>query len=55
VPDILLSGHHANVETWRRQQALKRTLEQRPDLLERAALSEQDRAYLRSLEENNQS
>lgn len=34
VPEILLSGHHANVEKWRREQSLKRTLEWRPDLLE---------------------
>ena len=54
VPDILLSGHHANVETWRRQQALKRTLERRPDLLAKADLSEADRAYLESLGENKQ-
>ena len=49
VPDILLSGHHAEVERWRRRQALRRTLERRPDLLEKAELSAEDRAYLASL------
>ncbi len=33
VPDILLSGHHKNIDTWRREQSIKRTLERRPDLL----------------------
>jgi len=33
VPDVLLSGHHGNIETWRRQQALERTMQKRPDLL----------------------
>ena len=49
VPDVLLSGHHAKVAAWRRQQALKRTLERRPDLLARAPLSEQDRQWLREM------
>lgn len=49
VPEVLLSGHHANVARWRREQALKRTLERRPDLLETASLNEEDRAFLRSL------
>ena len=35
VPDILLSGHHAKIEEWRKEQSLKRTLEKRPDLLEK--------------------
>jgi tRNA (guanine37-N1)-methyltransferase len=47
VPAILVSGHHANVTRWRRQQALLRTLEQRPDLLSRARLSAADLAFLR--------
>ena len=49
VPDVLLSGHHAEITRWRRQQALRRTWERRPDLLERARLTEEDRAYLRQL------
>ncbi len=43
VPDILLSGHHANIEQWRREQALQRTLERRPDLLDTAELTAKDR------------
>ena len=39
VPDVLLSGHHAEIERWRRREALRRTLERRPDLLERRARS----------------
>ena len=35
VPDILLSGHHANIEAWRHEQAVKRTMERRPDLLKK--------------------
>ncbi len=49
VPEVLTSGHHAEVERWRRQQALKRTWLRRPELLERAELSEADREYLAQL------
>ena len=42
VPEILLSGHHANIEKWRRYQALKRTWEKRPELLEKAVLPKED-------------
>ncbi len=49
VPAVLTSGHHAEVDRWRRRQALKRTWERRPDLLETAPLSEEDRAYLARL------
>ena len=49
VPDVLLSGHHGNVDRWRREQSLRRTLERRPDLLEGADLSKEDLKYLRSL------
>lgn len=49
VPEVLRSGHHKNIEEWRRKQALRRTWEKRPDLLERAELSEKDRQYLDSL------
>jgi tRNA (guanine37-N1)-methyltransferase len=45
-PDVLLSGHHANVARWRRNQALLRTLQRRPELLLRAPLSKADRAFL---------
>lgn len=46
VPDILLSGHHANIELWRRREALRRTLNRRPDLLESVELSPQDKKLL---------
>jgi len=49
VPEVLLSGDHAAVDLWRRREALRRTLERRPDLLEKAQLTEQDRAFLQSL------
>jgi len=49
VPEVLRSGHHAEIEGWRRRESLKRTLEQRPDLLETADLSTQDLEYLKTL------
>lgn len=49
VPEVLLSGHEANIARWRRQQALRRTWQRRPDLLLRANLSEPDREYLLTL------
>jgi tRNA (guanine37-N1)-methyltransferase len=49
IPDILLSGHHANLERWRREESLARTRARRPDLLARANLTEQDLAYLQQL------
>ena len=51
VPPILMSGHHANVEKWRREQSLIRTLERRPDLLENANLTKQDKNFLAKLKE----
>jgi tRNA (guanine37-N1)-methyltransferase len=51
VPDVLLSGHHAEVRRWRRKTALARTLERRPDLLDEAALDDEDRALLREIRE----
>jgi tRNA (guanine37-N1)-methyltransferase len=51
VPDVLLSGHHAEIVRWRRQQALRQTWERRPDLVREANLTEEDRAFLRQLEE----
>lgn len=47
VPEVLLSGHHENVAKWRREQALLRTAEKRPDLLAKAVLTEKDRLFLR--------
>lgn len=51
VPDILLSGHHANIELWRRREALRRTWLRRPDLLEGLELSRDDIAWLKQLKE----
>lgn len=50
VPQVLLSGHHANIDKWRRQQSLKRTYERRPDMLRNAELDKNDKKYLASLE-----
>jgi tRNA (guanine37-N1)-methyltransferase len=49
VPPVLLSGHHAAIERWRRREALARTLDERPDLLERESLSPEDRELLKEL------
>jgi tRNA (guanine37-N1)-methyltransferase len=54
VPDVLVSGDHARIARWRREQSLLRTLQRRPDLLEEAELSEADRRFLKSLEEETQ-
>jgi tRNA (guanine37-N1)-methyltransferase len=51
VPDVLLSGHHAAIQRWRKRQAVRRTLERRPDLLDRAALDEEERQILRALQD----
>lgn len=50
VPDVLLSGHHAKIEEWRRQQSLLRTRERRPDLLSKAELTQKDIKFLNSTE-----
>lgn len=52
VPDILLSGHHGNIDKWRREKSLERTLERRPDMLKSAELTKKDREYLAKLKEN---
>ncbi len=49
VPEVLLSGHEANITAWRRQQSLRRTWERRPDLLLSAPLTESDREFLLQL------
>ncbi len=58
VPEVLLSGHHANIEKWRRQQSLKRTFERRPDLLMneeiREKLSGDDLEYLHRLRDDKE-
>ena len=47
VPPVLLSGHHANIEKWRREQSIIRTYERRPDLLEQSELTEKERKWFR--------
>ncbi|MEX2540890.1 MAG: tRNA (guanosine(37)-N1)-methyltransferase TrmD [Trueperaceae bacterium] len=54
VPEILMSGHHGRVATWRRREALERTLTRRPELLTRAPLSDADRRTLEELEGDSQ-
>lgn len=46
VPEILLSGHHANIEKWRREQSILRTKERRPDLLEKCNLTDKEKKWL---------
>ena len=47
VPPVLLSGHHANIEKWRREQSIIRTYERRPDLLEKCELTEKEKKWFR--------
>ncbi len=49
VPDVLLSGNHAAIDQWRRQESLRRTFQQRPDLLSQAALTSDDLEFLKGL------
>jgi tRNA (guanine37-N1)-methyltransferase len=49
VPDVLVSGNHARIARWRREQSLRRTFRQRPDLLEKADLDETDRKLLEKI------
>ena len=49
IPEILLSGHHENIDKWRRKQSLKITLNKRPDLLERIELSDEDKKVLEEI------
>ena len=55
VPDVLLSGHHAEVRRWRRKAALARTLERRPELLERVSLDEEERMLLDEIKKETES
>lgn len=50
VPDVLLSGHHEKIRRWRREQALRRTLRLRPDLLKNAELDDEAKEILRTIE-----
>ena len=54
IPDMLLSGHHRDIQQWRRKEALRRTLRERPDLLEKAGLTEEDYQLVREIKEEMQ-
>lgn len=54
VPEVLRSGDHAQIAAWRRREALRRTAERRPELLESTQLSEEDKAFLVSLKEGEE-
>ncbi|HQA83689.1 MAG TPA: hypothetical protein PKY80_09930, partial [Syntrophales bacterium] len=51
VPDVLISGHHREIDRWRRRESLRRTLIRRPDLLKDADLSAEDKMILQTLTE----
>lgn len=51
VPDVLLSGHHENINKWRRQESLKNTLKKRPELLDDIELTEKEKIYIKNLNE----
>ena len=53
VPPVLLSGHHANIEKWRREQSIIRTYERRPDLLEKCELTKKEKKWFREWKEEN--
>lgn len=55
VPEVLLSGHHANIEAWRREQSIIRTYERRPDLLEKAPLNKAESEFLKKYINQSQS
>jgi tRNA (guanine37-N1)-methyltransferase len=50
-PEVLLNGDHLQIRRWRREQQLRKTLKNRPDLLEKAALSKEDRRFLDSIQD----
>lgn len=52
VPEILLSGHHANIEKWRRMESIKRTYKKRPDLIEKATLGKDELIILEEIKKN---
>ena len=51
VPEVLLSGHHENINKWRRQESLKNTLKKRPELLDDIELTEKEKIYIKNLNE----
>lgn len=52
VPEVLMSGNHREIERWRRREALRRTLQRRPDLLEKCRLSDEDEGFLKEIKED---
>lgn len=54
VPEILMSGHHANIEKWRREQSVIRTAKNRPDLLEKAELTEKEKKLAKEMQRDGQ-
>ena len=54
IPEILISGHHAKIEEWKREQSLINTFNKRPDLLEKAELTEKDIAFLEKYKHGNE-
>ena len=54
VPEILMSGHHANIEKWRREQSVIRTAKNRPDLLEEAELTEKEKKLAKEIQRDGQ-
>jgi tRNA (guanine37-N1)-methyltransferase len=55
VPEILLSGDHGQIEKWRREQAILRTLKRRPELLDKADLTSEERRLIEKLREESSS
>lgn len=53
IPEVLISGHHANIEKWKREQSLINTLLKRPDMLEKAALTKEDIEFLEKYKREN--
>jgi len=53
-PEVLIGGHHAKIVAWRREQAIRRTLAVRPDLIEKADLSDADRALVKRIRKETQ-
>ncbi len=52
VPDVLLSGHHANINKWRREKAIEETYRRRPDMLDESKLSKKELIFLKNLKDN---
>ncbi|WP_117169730.1 tRNA (guanosine(37)-N1)-methyltransferase TrmD [Paraliobacillus sediminis] len=54
VPAVLLSGHHKNIETWRKKQSIQRTFERRKDLLEKYPLSDQEKEWIEAFQKDKE-